>query len=148
MARVKPATVKAWLPVVAIGAALLLAGRVAQRAVNWLLGAGAKDRLPMPPGQRPTLDAARIAWIAEQVYAGAWEGWIFWDNEAVVLEAIASVGNDADLVAVFNAYGIRQGPMPLDWRGNLVQTVNSVLSDAQRAALNRRLRAKGLQSQF
>ncbi|MCX7901194.1 MAG: hypothetical protein N2483_02670 [Burkholderiaceae bacterium] len=148
MARVTPRTIKAWLPVVAIGAAMLLAGKLAARSVDWLAGAGERDRLPLPPGQQPTLTASQAAWIAEQVYAGAWEGWVFWDNERVVIDALSQCANDADVVAVFNAYGVRQGPMPLDWRGNLVRTVLAVLSDSERQSLNATFAQKGIQSRF
>lgn len=108
---------------------------------------GAGDHIT-PPGQRPTLTRSAAEVIAERVYAAAWEGWVFYDDEDDIIRALSQLGNDADFVLVFNVYGIRRGPFPLDAELNLVQTVQATLNDEEVDQLNATLASKGLTNRF
>jgi len=111
------------------------------------LGApGASDSLPAMPGQ--SYPDARYLLLAERIYAAAFRP-DFGEDEEAIIRALAEMKNDADVVALFNAYGSRSGPYLVSpGPFNLVQTVRAYLSPSQLAAVNVFFHRHGITAQF
>ncbi len=106
---------------------------------------GASDRLPPLPGA--SYPPERYAAIAERIYSAAWNS-AWSEDEDAILKALAEMRNDADVVALFNAYGKRSGPLLIDGAYNLVGTVRKFLSASELAAVNAFFHSRGISAQF
>ena len=143
MANAKPRDLAPWL---VLAAGVYVGYRILKGAGLFTPGAG--DQVTPPVGQRPTLNRTALEQLAERIYAAAWEGWIFYEDEDDIIRALKELKNDADFAALFNIYGIRRGPFILDAELNLTQTVQASLTDDEVSTLNAALAANGLTVRF
>lgn len=98
----------------------------------------------MPLVGTPTLNAGQLAVIADRIYAAAYEGSPFYEDEDDMSRALLSIRNDADFFALFNVYGERSGPVWGSPVRNLIEVFQDLFDDSEVAELNRKLAAKGL----
>lgn len=143
MANVKPRDLAPWL---VLAAGVYVGYRILKGMGLFTPGAGAQ--VTPPVGQRPTLNRTALEQLAERIYAAAWEGWIFYEDEDDIIRALKELKNDADFAALFNIYGVRRGPFTLDAELNLTQTVQASLTDDEVSTLNAALAANGLTVRF
>lgn len=143
MANVKPRDLAPWLVLVA---GVYVGYRILKGMGLFTPGAG--TQVTPPVGQRPTLNRTALEQLAERIYAAAWEGWIFYEDEDDIIRALKELKNDADFAALFSIYGVRRGPFTLDAELNLTQTVQVSLTDDEVSTLNAALAANGLTVRF
>lgn len=145
MASVKPLDIAQWI-LLGFGVSILMK---AQKAVSNVFGAIAED------GEadhiRPLAGASYAPSVyelqAERIYAAIWTSQ-WQEDEYAVMRVFAEMRNTADVVALFNAYGIRRGPGIMDGSGNLLATVRKYLAPDELAAINTFFRRKGINAQL
>lgn len=145
MANVKPLDVAQWL-LLGFGFSLLLkAAKVVDNVFGGLSADAGADHLTPLPGQSYKTQVYELQ--AERLYAAVWTSQ-WYEDEYAVMRVLAEMRNTADVVALFNAYGIRKGPRVLDLSGNLYATVRHFLSAEELAAINTFFRRRGIQAAF
>lgn len=96
----------------------------------------------------PTLPAYQLQMMASVIHAAFWEFWIFGEDEDDISRTILACNTNADLAALANTYGRRQGPIWGDASLNLPELVIAGMDDDEVQALNAALLAKGITIQF
>jgi hypothetical protein len=122
---------------------------------------GGDDPDPLlPPGmyppditEPPTLSAQQVAWIAQGIYAAVYGDGSFWngsgtENEDVVVELLQLAMNDADVLAISDAYGSRSGWFSLSGSLTLFGVVAEYLSPGDIEAINNNYASKGIAISF
>lgn len=103
---------------------------------------------PKPEGadgkpQTPTLSEATARSVADTIAAAFFDFW--GEDEAAMADALLRCKNDADVWLVDKAFGLRESPYLLDPGAyTMAQAFVWGLSSSQRAALNAKMRAKGI----
>ena len=145
MGQLKPVDAAQWI---LVGIGFYLITKVAKGLDNVFGGLAAdseKDSLPAMPGT--TYPRQQYALMAERIYSAIWTS-PYTEDEFSVMRVLAELRNTADLVALFNAYGIRRGPNIIDMSGNLYATIRHYFSADEIAAVNRHFARKGIQAAF
>lgn len=120
---------------------------------------GDKDDPRLPPEINPediktppTLTTQGARWIADAIYSAIYGDGSFWsgritENEDVVIQGLTVAKNDADVLAIADAYG-RRGKWWLIGVQDLSATVSEYLSSDDVEAVNSNYRRKGINIQF
>lgn len=141
--------VESAVPIVAalaIGAGLVLFTR---RTEPYLPGGLDVSDVDEPPTL--TRQGARL--LADTIFAAIYGSGDFWtgstgEREDVVIGALWQCRNDADVLLVIDAYGIRGGSWSLSGQMNLPATLVEYLDRAERETLNQGLSDRGINLRF
>lgn len=130
--------------------AVLIVGTLygAYRIYDYFRSATGGDAFPSGyrPG-RPTLSENKLREIADRIYASAWEGFVFYEDEEDMDTALLEIPTDGDMYRLIQLYDVR-GPGLGAASLNLIQTFHATHNDEELAALNAQLIAKGLTAQL
>lgn len=131
--------VKEWIPVLLVGGAVWKAGDM----LGWWRGPRSDAEAKPKPTIEPTLSEATARSIADVIAAAFFDFW--GEDETAMADALLRCKNDADVWLVEKAFGLRESPYILDPGAyTFAQAFTWGLSNSQRAALNAKLRAKGI----
>jgi hypothetical protein len=139
-----------------------IAGGIALGALllaNKLFGADTVEPYPMPvdPGtgqpMRPTLTDSQVRLLVDRIFGAIYGDGSFWsgstaEDEQAVVDALAVPQNDADVVALINAWGVRSGRWSTAGDLTLPATVREYLGASDIATINAGFRARGISYTF
>ena len=108
---------------------------------------------PMPEGQTPTLNASQLRLLVDRIFGAIYGDGSFWsgataEDEAAVVDALTVPRNDADVVALINAWGIRGGRWSTAGDLTLPATVREYLSPSDIADINAGFAQRGITFTF
>lgn len=108
---------------------------------------------PPPVTIAPTITKQAARHLADTIFAAIYGSGDFTtgstgEDEEAVIAALVQAQNDADVLAIMDAYGVRSGTW--SWSGDLDLTgaVNTFLSRSDIEAINMNYRDKGIQILF
>lgn len=101
-------------------------------------------------GIKPTMQAVQYSSAADKIHT-AMDG--YGTDESTIYDAFAKMVNDADILSLMNAYGIRtvsSGKLNSepDFKGTLAGAISNELDAAERKVLNDKLAKKGIKYTF
>ena len=145
MGQLKPVDAAQWL---LVGIGLYFVSKVGKTLDNVFGGLAAdSEKGSLPPLPGTSFPRQQYFLMAERIYSAIWTS-PYTEDEFSVMRVLAELRNTADLVALFNAYGIRRGPNIIDMSGNLYATIRHYFSADEIAAVNRHFARKGIQAAF